>query len=333
MVNYFYEFTDEDNTLFANDSFRMNYNYNSGGGQAFLAGKWVDGDGNLRAAIELNGYEATFCFTINNGAGRTLIKLNDSEATYLIKPRAQQSSSMKLSVENRTNPGRILASFLMLPPPCTVRRPLDLSSSILTESNFWIQTVDFEVQNESDAAHTLDLLCTQVIVSGGISGKTNPKQRQRFFGVDLNSRFQDIIELATFESFPVEIEQDLAYFSGMYKGEHSYDYYTASSRVSSLMKELARLVPEHYSGTQDPLTGLQYLRDSICGEDVSAYGDVAGANRDFAPNRIVFGAPGTGKSYLLDIDRHRLLTDGGFYELLQQPSNINNRALPAHVCF
>ena len=41
---------------------------------------------------------------------------------------------------------------------------------------------------------------------------------------------------------------------------------------------------------------------------------VTGFNSSFSRNRIIFGAPGTGKSYLLNQDKDELLSDGGSFE-------------------
>jgi hypothetical protein len=126
----------------AEGDFRFSYNANSGGGQAFLAGKFKNIDGVLFEAKTLDEKNAIFKFAYRSAEEAEIqVILEDASAQYLIKPRASESRSMKLEVSGKVNPSKALTAFLMLPEGCTVLRPTDLSRSVLARGNYWLQTM------------------------------------------------------------------------------------------------------------------------------------------------------------------------------------------------
>lgn len=74
---------------------------------------------------------------------------------------------------------------------------------------------------------------------------------------------------------------------------------------------------ENLSGIEDYLTFLgstRKMEDVISQHDAAKPDFQTGYRSEFARNRIVFGAPGTGKSYTLNVEKEQLLANGGAYE-------------------
>ena len=115
------------------------YNANSGGGQAFLGGKYRDDSGELQSLPPLNNKIAVFGLDLEDTNGNTLfINLGTSDKEkYPISPRGEGSTSMKLGMKGEKNrPSLLLATALMLPTTCVIcPRRFDLLQARLSPSH------------------------------------------------------------------------------------------------------------------------------------------------------------------------------------------------------
>lgn len=296
-------------------SFRLTYNKNSGGGQIFFSGKFADENGRFHSPSELDGYKVMFRIEVGKGETTSAVTLDDSSGIYEVKPRATNSKDMKLGVQGKTNPSRLLAAFLMLPATCTVRNPKNIGDSILSRENYWIQSLELEVPEYASQTHTgpLHLICKEFIFSGGIE-KNGDIKNQRNFRLNIDKRIEDIIGLSERAKLPDPFKKIVDKFALIYQGLDTFDFKLAETSIAELMSALSDAQPEYYSGTTDPLSALFALEKMpiVVGNDSVILSNSSAEL--FSRNRIVFGAPGTGKSHLLEQECDELLCEGGFHE-------------------
>lgn len=317
-MSYFAEIEDYKTYAGQEADFHFTYNSNSGGGQAFLGGRFFDENKKLVSPETINGKPAVFAFSsVNISGDEILIELNDSKSRYDIKPRGNGSASMKLGVgTDREAPSRILAAALMLPQTCGVKMPSNLDISILTAGNFWLQSMWLECFRK-DSDPNLVLLCPKDYVFCGGINKDSTDASARCFKLDAKRRIYDIINLIHYpEIFPEEITKSLKVFADVYLGESSFRYIDCEKARNSLQINLASEYPTKYSGVSDPLPVLCQLAEAYANEKKGGDLFKTGYINKKARNRIIFGAPGTGKSFTINNDRKELLGDNneGDYE-------------------
>lgn len=291
--------------------FHFTYNANSGGGQAFLGGKYYDANGDLVSPQILDGKVCVFKFPYVTASGEEIsVVLDDIKAKYEIKPRGTGSTSMKLGIGNdRTAPSKVISSFMMLPPTCGVKTPTNLDVSILSSQNYWLQSMWLKCNIDERQPNEVQLIPLDLVFGGGTK-KDKSERSCRYFCLDVNKRILDIISLSNTEKlFSTEISQILKLFSDIYLGNATFQYDECSVAVNRLMIQLAIEYPASYSGITDPLPVLIDIARKLANKSAkSSYAT------SFARNRILFGAPGTGKSYVINQDKDALLKNGGEYE-------------------
>lgn len=271
-------------------NFHFSYNANSGGGQSFLGGKFINVEGELTWPTVLDDYMGVFIIESHNENGQDLsYLLNDNKGKYKIKPRGNGSNSMKLEIgDQKTAPSKLISSFFMLPSTCTVNSSSNLDVSILTSNNFWLLSMCLECAYQDTANKEVHLKPIDFIFSGG-KNKGN-KGTERYFKLDFVKRIQDILNLVNnIESLPIEIGKNLGVFASIYKNESVFDHKKCEEATKKLMVFLAQKYPNEYSGIEDPLPFLIKLFNSTVNTS-------KGDNNKFIQT-IYFGAPGTGKSF------------------------------------
>jgi hypothetical protein len=290
----------------AEGDFRFRYNENSGGGQAFLAGKFKNKDGQLTSPIALDGKTAVFKYVFKAlRQGEAPVIMNDDDVMYDIKPRSASSTSMKLGVEGKTNPSKALTAFFMLPEGCGVGNSNDLNYSVLAKGNHWLQSMRLACEEDASQPNTVYLIPSDLVFSGG-----NASAR-RFFRLDCDRRIRDIIAVSKNEGLPDSVRQPLLLFAEIYSGTRPFSCEEAEKAADTLMRETAQYFPTRYSGIDDPLPVLASVALSQTQDAVRFNTGLVVAEKR---NIVIFGAPGTGKSRLLDQMRAKLLEDGGEFE-------------------
>lgn len=241
------------------DDFHLNYNSNSGGGQQRLAGSFFDSKGSLTPSSSLNGKYANFAFEINQPNGSSnLVQISSDNVTYQITTRGGESECVRLWVDGKDgkcNPSKALPAFLMLPPTCGVKKPSNLENSILSTSNYWLQSMWLKV----DAMPNNKVLFKPIdcIVSGGIDKDGNGEQR--FFAINFDQRFSDIIAIADDNQIDHDIRSAVNHFADIYKGVNVFNYDESTRVIANLMNYLFSRYFDRYSGTLDPLTFIREL--------------------------------------------------------------------------
>lgn len=325
-MSYFDEITDYATYSGCEADFHFTYNANSGGGQAFLGGRFYNENGELTSPETLNGRISIFQYSFQTVDGQKMaVTLDDDSAKYEIKPRGNGSTSMKLGIgNNRVAPSKVVAAFMMLPPTCGVKMPNNLRVSLLSANNYWLQSMWLEcsIGASNDAIFTVK----DCIFGGGISKET-PNRKGRYFKLNIEKRMADIIALSqTTNNFSEEISKAINLFSNIYLGRYRFNYDECSQATKSLMESLAQDFPDSYSGITDPLSAMYEILLKQSHENMSEMGTTCD-NNEICPisfntglisnqprNRILFGAPGTGKSFTLNRDKNSLLANGGEYE-------------------
>ena len=283
-MSYFKEIDRYETYADSEDDFHFIYNANSGGGQSFFAGNFRDANGELVSPALLNGRIGKFCFNISHENSIYDIKLDDPSACYEIKPRGNGSNQMKLGVGNdKVNPSRAITTFLMLPNTCGVKKTENLNVSVLSERNFWLQSMWLSVR--MDGENDVILTPRDCIVGGGIdeTGAGSVK----YFTIDFNERIADIIKFANSNNLDADVSTYLKYFADIYKGEKAFSYRESAETIKSLMKKLSEKYPDKYSGTLDPLT---FIKEVI---KLRGYAQMPSSLHPL----ILYGPPGTGKTF------------------------------------
>ncbi len=295
-MSYFVEVDDFKTYGSEEEDFHFIYNGNSGGGQSFLGGRYRDEGGNLVAPISLNGRIGVFRFSVGDRDRQYSVLLDDDSVCYEIKPRADGDSNMKLSVGDKPTPSVMIATFLMLPKPCGVKRTSDINTSVLNGNNFWLQSMWLSV--DATLPGKAILTPKDCVICGGIdrSGQGDA----RYFRIDFHQRIFDIIKAADDNDLDEEVRISVKHFADIYRGVKPFVYDESAEVVKMVMKYLSSRYPERYSGTLDPLSiikDLAHLGES-CRMDGSARLDVLAAIRT-KPFVLLAGISGTGKSRLV----------------------------------
>ena len=138
-MTYFTEISEYQTYAKNEANFHFSYNSNSGGGQSFLGGQFINEQGELSSPTVLDGFTGVFNVLLKGERGQDIsILLNDERGRYEIKPRGEGSSSMKLGVgTEKISPSKLISSLFMLPATCTVKSPSNMDVSILTSNNYW----------------------------------------------------------------------------------------------------------------------------------------------------------------------------------------------------
>ena len=307
--------------------FHFTYNANSGGGQAFLGGRFYDENGQLTSPETLNGKIAIFKYIFRSEAGEKLsVIVNNDKAKYEIKPRGNGSTSMKLGIgTDRIAPSKVVSSFMMLPPTCGVKTPSNLQLSILSVNNYWLQSMWLECSTSAGAENEAVFTVKDCVFGGGVSKETTDRTG-RYFKLNIEKRMADIIALSNdTDTFSEEVTQVIKLFADIYLGHRAFNYEECTEATRTLMELLAQQFPDIYSGITDPLP---ILYEILTAQTVQTHIDTVdlddhnsddirfstGYQSEFPRNRILFGAPGTGKSFTLNHEKDLLLADGGEYE-------------------
>jgi len=306
----------------ADGDFRFSYNGNSGGGNSFLAGKYKDKDGQLTKPVTLEGKQGVFKYAFKiPRVGETTVILNSDDVVYEIKRRGGDSTSMKLEVgTEKPTPSKALTAFFMLPEGCGVRasanltcrgqaRTSDLTCSVLAKGNYWLQSMRLDCE-EASQPNTVYLIPLDLVFSGGVE-KDGDASSARYFRLDSDRRIRDIIAIAKKEVLPKSILEPLGLFADIYVGKRQFKYEDAERAAGTLMLETVRCYPALYSGIDDPLPALTAIALDRSDSPIKFQ---TGLGISDTRNIVIFGAPGTGKSKLLDQKKDTLLGDGGEFE-------------------
>ena len=286
-MSYFTEIEGYETYAGKADDFHFIYNANSGGGQSFLGGKFRDADGNLVSPVSLDGRIGVFHFKSEGKSGVHDILLEDSSASYEIKPRATGDRNMKFSVgREKKPPSYTIAAFLMLPEPCGVEKSVSLDTSVLNSNNYWLQSMWLSVDTVTEDKAVLSV--RDCVFGGGVDGDGHGDAR--YFSFDFNKRIADIITIAQNAALESEVSSCIKYFADVYTGQKPFVYNEARTAINSVMKYLSVKYPEEYSGTLDPLAFICELTNIHKSPELKS-----------EPHQLItYGAPGTGKSFNID---------------------------------
>ncbi len=305
-MTYFEELASLPNYPSTGPDFKFSYNPNSGGGQAFLAGRPIDGNKHAFAPSVLSGKKALLKFQLDGSSA----VVPSQQVEYQFKPRSAGSTQMKLAVPSGKNPSRIVIAFLMLPDGCGARKSADLSRSVLSKNNYWLQQMRLDYEEIQSDPSTAYLVPSDFVFGAGVEDGGNASN-ERYFRLDAQQRVKDIIALSQNVDLPKPISEALQVPARVFLGHDNFDLQEAQDAIEALMLETARVFPTKYSGVDDPLPVLvdQYGSNT---SDAPRYRTDLGALEK--RNLIVFGAPGTGKSFNLEQRKDLLLADGGEFE-------------------
>ncbi len=268
-MSYFNEITDYATYSGQEADFHFTYNANSGGGQAFLGGRFYDENGQLTSPETLNGRIAVFRYIFHSATGEeSSVIINDDKTKYEIKPRGNGSTSMKLGIgTDRVAPSKAVSSFMMLPPTCGVKMPNNLQLSILSTSNYWLQSMWLECSTEAGTPNEVIFTVKDCVFGGGVS-KDSTDRTGRYFKLDVEKRIADIIDLAqNADIFREEIAEAIKLFADIYLGNRSFNYEECNQATNTLMELLAQEYPTVYSGISDPLPAMREIMIANSHED------------------------------------------------------------------
>lgn len=285
------------------------YNANSGGGQSFLGGKYLDETGDLQSSFELNGKTVVFGIEIPMTDDNSMfVNLGTDECgQYAITPRGEGSQSVKLSIKgDKKRPSLVLAAALMLPETCVINSPRTLEESPLTRGNYWIRSMWLKVKSLENG--DVALIPQDFIFEGGRSkdadSDSGVRSKSIFYKLDYCRRIKDILRADELKQcLPPDVASVIKYFADIYRGNKIFKYDEAVASITKLMKTLAFSYADQYSGISDPLPFIMRLvRTDVSGTITSL---VHRPLPQKPRNLIFFGAPGTGKSYKM----HKLSTE------------------------
>ena len=305
-MSYFQEISNYATYSGADADFHFMYNANSGGGQAFLGGRYVNADGDLVSPESLNGKTSVFkiVYLDESGIAKAIV-LSDPKAKYDIKPRGNGSTSMKLGIGNdREAPSRIISSCFMLPPTCGVKMPANLDLSILSSSNYWLLSMWLECSANVGNYDEIELIPKDYVFCGGINKDSNTDEG-RYFSLNANKRILDTIHLASAADtlLPEVFRDNVILFSDIYLGKREYSYDECSRAVKELMVQLASTYPEKYSGISDPLPCLLEIAQERHDNGTHAQLSPEELEENRIPggtNVLLYGVPGSGKSWTIE---------------------------------
>lgn len=301
-MSYFTKVSDYQSYREKKEDFHWNYNANSGGGQQFLAGQFINEKGELLSPTILDGCFGVFNIMLKGESGKEIFIPLDDKGYYEIKPRGTGSSSMKLGIGSGTtkmeNPNKLISSFFMLPSTCNIKSPKDLSISILTSNNYWLQSMWLKCNTTLISAKKVSLIPIDFIYCGGSKDKSG---EDRFFKLDAQKRVFDIISLSKkSSSLPDDLSKYIKFFADIYLTKEKFNYDKCVDATKQIMELLAKNYPDQYSGIEDPLPFLMSL---------VAYQDNKSTVPN-SPNQIYYGAPGTGKTRHLQKEIYDKFDDG-----------------------
>lgn len=293
-MSYFNEVAEYQSYSHGEADFHFIYNSNSGGGQSFLGGQFLNEIGKLSSPTILDGHIGVFCITtgeVHNQKRRIL--LNDAKSRYEIKPRGEGSTSMKLGVgTTMVSPNKLISSFFMLPPTCTIKTPKNLDISILTSNNYWLQSMWLECGQKSEISKEVYLMPIDFVFCGGNSKESSGIGR--YFKLDAERRIADIISLSeNTDRIPEAIRQYVKLFAEIYTENAPFEYNRCCEAISQIMVSLSKDYPDKYTGIEDPLPFLMHMAFP----DATEYIQEPASNNKSSLQVIYYGAPGTGKSY------------------------------------
>ncbi|MCT1563579.1 AAA family ATPase [Corynebacterium glucuronolyticum] len=303
------------------DALYYSYNANSGGGQAFLSGKLTDEGGNRESAERLAGQRARLVMQVKPG-DNDFIDLTSDFGGYEVKTRSKSSRQPKLAVGANPSPSRLIAAFLMLPQSCTVAKPKMPQCGPINTENFWVHQARLDVVYRAgipEEEDSVDFKASDIILGTNVPVVGEENGEEGFYNVNTSERFETICTLASTEIADLKIADVLRYFRAVYQNEVPFKYEIAREKTDNVMCYLAANYKDQYAGIEDPLIGIE----RILGENnETEYGTGSDEPLKFETdfqsryplNLIVFGAPGTGKSYLIAKQTEDLLKDGGTYE-------------------
>lgn len=257
-MSYFNEIADYATYSGHEADFHFTYNANSGGGQAFLGGRFYDGNGQLTSPETLNGKTAVFKYIFRSETGEELsVIVDDQKAKYEIKPRGNGSTSMKLGIGTSCiSPSKVVSSFMMLPPTCGVKTPSNLQLSILSANNYWLQSMWLECSTGANTENEAVFTVKDCVFCGGVNKETTDRTG-RYFKLNIEKRMADIIALSNnTDIFGEEIKRVIKLFSDIYLGLRAFNYEECTEATKTLMELLAQQFPDVYSGITDPVSVL-----------------------------------------------------------------------------
>lgn len=318
-MSYFQEISNYDTYSNSDSDFHFMYNANSGGGQAFLGGRYIDEKGNLVSPESLNGRTSIFKITYVDELGVTKdILINDPKAQYDIKPRGNGSTSMKLGIGNdREAPSKIISSFFLLPPTCGVKMPTNLELSILSSNNYWLLSMWLDCHTCEENDDLIQLIPKDFVFCGGMN-KDSITDTGRYFRLESNQRIIDIIHLANTSGslFPEIIQRNVLLFADIYLGNREYNYDECCLAIKEIMIQLASSYPENYSGVSDPLPCLleiaQEQHNNTAHQQMSPT-KLESIRKSGGSNILLYGVPGSGKSWTIE---HEYCPTGSHVERL-----------------
>lgn len=305
-LSYFKQISDYRTYLGEEYDFHLDYNANSGGGQAFLGGMFADGNGDKAAASALNSATVTFTFRFHGSDGNlNKVDLDTRDAyRYPVSPRGSGSQQMKLSLGGgKVRPSLLLPAALMLPCTAAINMADSLEISPLTWGNYWLRSMWLDCEFDGDGRARF--IPKDYVFSGGLSkqGKYaaedgKPTGNAMFFTLNYERRANDILYASEHCDVLPEVAGDiLRHFSAVLLGTVPFDHEECYEKTAELMSLLAHEYPTTYMGVGDPLPAV-----------MKAIGRPASTDPMDAPaplevpeprNLIFFGAPGTGKSHQL----------------------------------
>ena len=295
-MSYFTEVEDFKTYQDKEEDFHFIYNGNTGGGQSFLGGKYRDEGGNLASPMSLNGRIGIFRFKVGDRNDQHDVLMDDDSVSYEIKPRAEGDSNMKLSVGDKPTPSVMIATFLMLPKPCGIKRTSDINTSVLNGNNFWLQSMWLSV----DASHEGKAILTpkDCVICGGVDKLGQGVAR--YFRINFEQRISDIIRVADANELEDDVQVCIKHFADIYKGVKPFVYDESAEAIKRVMRYLSSKYPERYSGTLDPLS---VIKELVCLSEPSQIAgtvrsDVLAAIRT-KPFILLAGISGTGKSRIV----------------------------------
>lgn len=304
-MTYFTEITGYQTYAKADADFHFSYNANSGGGQSFLGGMFVNEKRELTSPIVLDGYIGIFRFVYKDANRKDVsVVLDDVKCKYEIKPRGTGSNSMKLSVgTNLENPSRIISSFFMLPPTCIIKNPVNLDVSILSSNNFWLQSMWLKCDIHSNSKQVY-LIPNDFVFCGG--SNKDKQGYERFFKLEAEKRIADIISLSkNNEHLPNELVQSINVFSNIYLGKNNFNYENCVQATKHIMALLAKEYPTEYAGIEDPLPFLKSLARRLNSKEKSTNAAILRGHKEYLtalrtkPFMLLAGISGTGKSRIV----------------------------------
>ena len=294
-MSYFKELSDYQTYAHGQDDFHFVYNANSGGGQSFLGGKYINEKGELSSPTNLDGCVGVFSILLKekNNIER-YIELNDEKGRYEIKPRGEGSSSMKLGIGTKmVSPSKLISAFFMLPPTCTIKSPSNLENSILTANNFWLQSMWLKCKKHSSSDKQFNLVPIDFVYCGGCN--KDQQESVRYFELEGQKRVEDLISISEkINLIPSYLHQCVEVFTNIYLGENQFDYDLCLTATKQIMSLLAKNYPDRYAGIEDPLPFLMALAFPANQRHKISQTPF----KETPHQQIYYGAPGTGKSFM-----------------------------------